>query len=263
MKTQNLILVSILTLILAAGVSVGRLNAQAATATVLGSVTDSSGAAIPEATLQVRNVGTASTRSVMSDGQGRYNVPDLPIGEYDIQASKIGFQTLVRKGITLTVGSEPVVDFQLPVGQAEQTINVEGTVSQVETATSAVSSLVNQAQMRDMPLNGRNFEQLILLAPGAISYPAGGSSALVGRAATFSVSGARPEGHAILTGRRKHPGLVATRVRCGGHGDVPWSRSHRRVSDTDQHLWRGVWWQRSRDQCRDQVGNQQFSRVGL
>ncbi len=198
MKTQNLIFVSTFALILAAGASIGRLNAQAATATVLGSVTDSSGASIPEATVQVRNVGTASVRSVASDGQGRYSVPDLPIGEYDIQASKTGFQTLVRKGITLTVGSEPVVDFQLPVGQAEQTINVEAAVSQVETATSAVSSLVNQAQMRDMPLNGRNFEQLILLAPGAISYPAGGSSALVGRAATFSVSGARPEGHAIL-----------------------------------------------------------------
>jgi hypothetical protein len=75
---------------------------------------------------------------------------------------------------------------------------VEGAISAVETETSSVSSLVNQSQMRELPLNGRNFEQLILLAPGAISYPAGGSSALVGRAPTFSVSGARPEGHAIL-----------------------------------------------------------------
>ncbi len=77
-------------------------------------------------------------------------------------------------------------------------MNVEANVSQVETETSSLSSLVNQSQMRELPLNGRNFEQLILLAPGAISYPAGGSSALVGRAATFSISGARPEGHAIL-----------------------------------------------------------------
>src|SRR4029077_14779087 len=101
-------------------------------------------------------------------------------------------------GVILTVGSLPVADFQLTVGQTEQTVNVEGDVSQVETETSSLSSLINESQVRELPLNGRNFEQLILLAPGAISYPAGGSSALVGRAATFSVSGARPEGHAIL-----------------------------------------------------------------
>ena len=77
-------------------------------------------------------------------------------------------------------------------------MSVEANVSQVETETSSLASLINQSQMRELPLNGRNFEQLILLAPGAISYPAGGSSALVGRAATFSISGARPEGHAIL-----------------------------------------------------------------
>ena len=177
---------------------VRRLDAQAATAAISGSVTDASGAVIPETTIQVRNVGTAVTRTAMSDSQGRYTVPDLPIGNYELRASKTGFQTEVRAGITLTVGSQPVIDFQLPVGQAEQTINVQGEISQVETATATVSSLVNQEQMRQLPLNGRNFEQLILLAPGAISYPAGGSSALVGRAATFSVSGARPEGHAIL-----------------------------------------------------------------
>ena len=82
----------------------------------------------------------------------------------------------------------------------------------METETSSLSSLITQDQMRELPLNGRNFEQLILLAPGAISYPAGGSSALVGRAATFSVSGARPEGHAILR-RRKPARLVAARFR--------------------------------------------------
>jgi outer membrane receptor protein involved in Fe transport len=105
---------------------------------------------------------------------------------------------VVRTGILLDVGGAPVVDVQLPVGQAEQTVSVDASVSQVETTTSAVSSLVNQTQMRELPLNGRNFEQLILLAPGAVSYPAGGSSALIGRAPTFSVAGARPEGAAIL-----------------------------------------------------------------
>src|SRR5215469_14289301 len=184
------------TVLLVAGAE--RAYGQAATASITGTVTDNSGAAIPGATISAKNNGTGITRTTASDNQGRYNVPDLAIGEYDVQSAKTGFQSVLRKSIVLTVGAQPVVDFQLPVGQTQETINVQGSVSQVETETSTLSSLVGESQMRELPLNGRNFEQLILLAPGAISYPAGGSSALVGRAATFSVSGARPEGHAIL-----------------------------------------------------------------
>jgi Carboxypeptidase regulatory-like domain len=174
------------------------LHAQGATASITGSVLDPTGAAIPGASITVRNSGTAFSQTVLSDDQGRYVAPDLPIGEYEVQGSLAGFQTVVRRGIRLTVGSRPVVDLQLPVGQTEQTVSVTGEISQVETTTSSVSSLVNQTQMRELPLNGRNFEQLILLAPGALSYPAGGSSALVGRASTYSVSGSRPEGYGML-----------------------------------------------------------------
>ncbi len=174
--------------------SAPRLFGQAATATITGTVTDSSGAAIPGADVTAKNTATGVARKTLSDGQGRYSLLDLAIGDYDVQATKMGFQTAVRRGVNLTWEAQPVADFQLPVGQSEQTVSVQAAVSQVETESAAVSSLVNQSQMRELPLNGRNFEQLILLAPGAISYPAGGSSALVGRAATFSVSGARPEG---------------------------------------------------------------------
>jgi hypothetical protein len=110
----------------------------------------------------------------------------------------MGFQTAVRQGVTLTVGSAPVIDFQLGIGQTSQTVNVEATVSQVETNTSAVSSLVNQTQMRELPLNGRDFEQLILLAPGVATYPGGGSSALTSVANAYSIAGTRPEGYANL-----------------------------------------------------------------
>jgi hypothetical protein len=68
-----------------------------------------------------------------------------------------------------------VVDIQLPLGQATETVTVSAEVSQVETTNAAISSLVNQTQMRELPLNGRNFEQLILLAPGVSTYPAGGA----------------------------------------------------------------------------------------
>jgi outer membrane receptor protein involved in Fe transport len=185
-------------MLILAALGTGRADAQAATASVTGTVLDSSGAAIPGAAVEIRNVGTAARREVASDGQGRFVIPNLPIGDYEIQASKMGFQTVVRKGITLDVGSAPVIDFQLPVGRAEQTVNVEASVSQVETTTSAVSSLVDQTQMREVPLNGRNFEQVVLLAPGAVAYTAGPVTALIGRNATFSVAGSRPEGQAIL-----------------------------------------------------------------
>jgi hypothetical protein len=168
------------------------------TASISGTVLDSSGAAIVGATVTVRNTATGLSRTLTTDPQGHYLVPDLPIGQYEVQGSQTGFQRVVQKGIELTVGAQPVVDLRLPIGQAEQTVNVESQVSQVETTSAAVSSLVNQTQMRELPLNGRNYEQLILLSPGAVSYPAGQQSALVGRAAPFSISGSRPEGYAYL-----------------------------------------------------------------
>jgi hypothetical protein len=168
------------------------------TASISGTVLDPSGASIAGATITVRNTATGLSRNLTTDNQGHYLVPDLPIGVYEIRGTQPGFQTVVRKDIGLTVGAQPVVDFQLPVGQAEQTVSVTAEVSQVETTSAAVSSLVNQTQMRELPLNGRNIEQLILLAPGAQTYPAGQQSALVGRSAPFSISGSRPEGYAYL-----------------------------------------------------------------
>ncbi|HJT89498.1 MAG TPA: carboxypeptidase-like regulatory domain-containing protein, partial [Bryobacteraceae bacterium] len=115
---------------------------QAATATITGTITDTTGAVVPGATIDAKNTGTGITRSTESDNQGRYSLADLAIGAYDVQASKMGFRTLVKKNITLTVGAAPVADFQLPVGSATETVNVEADVSQVETESSTVSSLV-------------------------------------------------------------------------------------------------------------------------
>src|SRR5215467_15152701 len=107
----------------------GNLWGQAATATI----TDATGAAVPGAAISAKNNGTGIARSTQSDNQGRYSLADLAIGDYDIQASKMGFRTLVKKNITLTVGAAPVADFQLPVGSAAETVNVEANVTQVET----------------------------------------------------------------------------------------------------------------------------------
>ena len=178
--------------------SVTRLWGQAASATVLGTVTDSTGAAIPGANVQAKNTGTGSVQTTTSDSQGRFRIPELGIGTYDIQAAKMGFSTVVHDQVTLNVGSEAVVDITMPVGQQSQTVTVEGQVSQVETTSSAVATLTDQRQMRELPLNGRNFEQLILLAPGVNQVSTFQASGFQGRAAEFSVAGSRPQGQAML-----------------------------------------------------------------
>jgi len=170
-------------------------------ATVTGTATDSSGGALAGAKVDATNVATAVVRSTVSDSQGRYTLPSLQVGTYDVQASLSGFQTVVHKGVILSVGGTLVVDFSLPVGQVSTTISVEAQVSRVQTETSEVSTLVSPQQMRDLPLNGRNFEQLITLTPGvttiapAINFVTG---RLYGMQDNYSVSGARPTGQMFL-----------------------------------------------------------------
>ncbi|MGZ5529749.1 MAG: outer membrane beta-barrel protein, partial [Limisphaerales bacterium] len=146
----------------------------------------------------VKNSGRGTILQLTTDGQGRYRAPDLGIGDYEVQAAKSGFSTVVHKNINLTVGAQTIVDFSLPVGQSQQTVTVEAEVSQVETTSATLGSLVNQVQMRELPLNGRNFEQLILLAPGVTSVTTNNHQPFSGAANTYSISGARPEGQALL-----------------------------------------------------------------
>ena len=115
--------------------------AQGSTAAVVGTVNDTSGAAIPGASVEAKNTGTGAVRRTVTDEQGRFRVVDLPIGEYEVQASHPGFQTILRKGVLLTVGSDPVVDFSLPVGQAQDAITVQGEVSQIETQSVSLGAL--------------------------------------------------------------------------------------------------------------------------
>ena len=179
-----------------------RLNAQGVTSgSVLGTVTDAGGAVVQNASVQVKNVGTGQVQQVTTDAQGRYTIAELPIGNYEAQASAPGFHTTVRPGITLTVGAQVVVDFSLAVGQAQQTVTVEAEVSQVDTISASMSSFVEQKQINDLPLNGRNFTDLVALAPGVSSGSQvgnGGANLLYGVENNFSVSGARSEGQAYL-----------------------------------------------------------------
>src|SRR5207302_6518785 len=180
----------------------GVLHAQGAgKASVLGTVTDSAGALVPGASVQVKNIATGRVQQVPTDEQGRYTIADLPIGEYEAQASLAGFQTTVRRGITLTVGAQAIVDFSLSVGQTQESVTVESQVSQVDTVSTAVSSYVSLKQINDLPLNGRNFTDLVALIPGVATgsqIGQGGANLLYGVENNFSVSGARSEGQAYL-----------------------------------------------------------------
>jgi len=193
---RNRVTTALAVALLCTGVSMN-LMGQGSTATILGTVTDTSGAAIPDASVQARNVGTGQMLNATADAQGRYRMPDLAVGDYEIQAAKPGFSTVVRKGVTLTVGGQVVADFSLGVGEQQQTVTVEGQTVQVETTNSSVATFTSQEQMRELPLNGRNFEQLIQLAPGVATVQ-WTTNSKQGRAAQYSVAGGRPEGQGIL-----------------------------------------------------------------
>jgi len=185
-------------------------NAQTQTGTITGTVTDPSGAAIVGATVTVTNENTGVSQTTKAGADGHYVVPLLTVGTYDVEASSSGFQTVTHKGITLTVGATPVVDLKLPVGQATTSVTVSGEVSQVNTQSAAVSSLVSSKQLAQLPLNGRNYTQLISLAPGVqmINNSANGgrqgvggggaSGSFYGNQQDFTVAGSRPEGQAFL-----------------------------------------------------------------
>ena len=138
---------------------------QGTTGTILGVVQDETGAALPGARVSIRNQDTGITRSVVSDDRGRYHAPNLALGDYEVQAEISGFQTVLRSGIKLTLGREAVVDMVLRVGEVTQTITVTGEAPLVDTSSSAVAGLVDDKKIRDLPLNGRSFEQLAALNP--------------------------------------------------------------------------------------------------
>lgn len=177
--------------------TVTRLGAQVAnTATIQGTVTDASGAVLPDAQVQVTNTGTGLVRTTTADAQGRYSVLTLQVGTYDVQAVARGFQKVTHTGVVLTVGNIQTVDFSLPVGTAQQTVTVEGTATQVQTSDTAIANLVEPTQMTQLPLNGRNFSSLLLLEPGIQSTQSG--SSFYGTQSNYTIAGQRPQGQAFL-----------------------------------------------------------------
>lgn len=173
--------------------------AQVTTGTISGVVRDSTGAVIPGVSVIMRNLETGTTRTAVTDEQGRYQAPSLALGNYEVQAQKEGFQVEIRRGMGLTVGREAVVNFELQVGTVTQTLEVNGEAPLVETTASSVSALVETRQIENLPLNGRSFGELALLEPGVnISKFQGSGSFQSGFTTKISIRGTRPEQNSFL-----------------------------------------------------------------
>jgi hypothetical protein len=168
--------------------------AQVGTASIRGSVSDPGGALVPNAKVAVKNVQTAIVTNLTTDAEGRYVAPGLPIGQYEIEIRKEGFESAIRENVVLAVGDQREINFSLRLGQSKQEVVVQEQAAQLETATSTVAGLITPTQMRDLPLNGRNFEQLIVLTPGVVPVTNAASSAYIGRSQVYSFAGARPVG---------------------------------------------------------------------
>ncbi|MGB9069041.1 MAG: TonB-dependent receptor [Candidatus Acidiferrales bacterium] len=144
-------------------------SAQVAGATLQGTVTDASGAAVPNANVSITDTGTGITRVTTTDSAGVYSVPNLVVGIYDVSVSAAGFSTQVQSGIETTVGAVRVQNFSLQLGQLTQRVNVTAEAEQVQLATSTISGEVDSTTMRELPLNGRDWSALALLQAGVLS----------------------------------------------------------------------------------------------
>ena len=169
---------------------------------ISGNITDATGGALAGANVTVKNLETGATRIITADEAGRYVAASLSVGLYEVKAEQAGFSVEVRTGITLAVGQQAEVNLTLRVGQVQQAVVVQEDSPVVSVTTQDISGLVGERQVKDLPLNGRSYDQLLTLNPGVVNYTsqrAGGtgtSNSVVG--SMFSSSGRRPQENLYL-----------------------------------------------------------------
>ena len=156
-----------LALVLAAllGASFQAVFAQGGSALIRGTVSDSTGGSVPEAEVSVRHSGTGVLWTTKSDAEGRFALPQLPIGTWEISVRKAGFKSFAHTGVVLQAAQRLTFDVTLQVGELQQVVNVSGDVTQVETQSGTLRQVIDSKRMSDLPLNGRNALQLLSLVP--------------------------------------------------------------------------------------------------
>jgi hypothetical protein len=162
------------------------LVSQTTSGRILGTVSDQSGAAVAGAKVVITDVQRGTTRTVATDASGDYVAPELQPGAYKVRAEAKGFKTVERVNIAVEVAQDVRVEIALPPGQVSETVVVTSEVALVNSTSSTLGGTLSNAEVNDLPLNGRNYENLLQLRPGVIRYPGGGFS-------TTSTNGLRAE----------------------------------------------------------------------
>jgi hypothetical protein len=172
---------------------------QVQTGGVEGGVTDVSGAVIAGAAVTIENNDTGILRKVVTDEQGRFAVPSLAIGKYRVTVEREGFSKQTQQGLVIAIGQTLTVNFKMQVGSISQEITVSEVATQLaDTTSSHIGTLVGTQQIQELPLNGRNFQQLVGLAPGVAAVSSPTSGANFGSMQRYSVAGARTDAGSFL-----------------------------------------------------------------
>src|SRR5467141_2181016 len=150
------------------------LFSQGSSGRILGTITDQSGGVISGATVSVTDTERGVTKTLITNEPGEYNAPNLIPGAYKVRAEAKGFKTIERQNIVLEVGKEIRVDLSLQPGDQVQTITITESIPLVETTNATLGGTLNNADIQDMPLNGRNYQNLLSLRPGVMIQPGGG-----------------------------------------------------------------------------------------
>jgi hypothetical protein len=194
-------------------------SSQVVGGTISGTVTDSSGAVIPNAHVLVHNDDTGTQRSLTTTSSGTYAAPSISVGTYTVSADAPGFSHYTRSNVTLTIGQSLNLTLSLSASGSD-TVNVQDTPPAVNTSTEQTSGLVDARQVKELPLNGRSYDQLILLNPGTVNYTTqrsggvGTSNSSVG--SMFAVSGRRPQDNLFLLNGIEYTGASLINVTPGG-----------------------------------------------
>lgn len=194
----------------------GRASAQV-TAAISGQVKDASGAAVRGATVTVKSLETGAERVVTSDEEGNFRALSLPLGPQEVKVEKDGFKAGVRTGISLVVGQEAVVSLRLEIGDLAETVTVLEEAPVVNATTASVSGMVGERSVKELPLNGRSFDNLIALNPGAVNYTSMKSAnTTTSDGNSFSVAGRRPGDNLFLLNGIEYTGTSQLAVSPGG-----------------------------------------------
>ena len=181
---------------------------------------DASGAAVAQAEVLIRNDETGSERKFLTAESGTFSAPSVAVGVYTVSVSRDGFAPLKRTGIAVTVGQNVQLRLALTIGNVQETVSVADTPAVVDTTTLQVQGLVDERQVKELPLNGRSFDQLIQLNPASVSYTTqrsggvGTSNSSVGN--MYSVSGRRPQDNLFLLNGIEYTGASLINVTPGG-----------------------------------------------